>query len=78
LNGKSDDPSYGSHEQALKDQPPNTQNLCSKYTIPASERKKVLDRLYTMNINAHSLFGTDDTLMETLAYEAFLRRGWAW
>mgnify|MGYP003551230589 FL=1 len=40
----------------------------TKYRIPRSERKKVMNRLMLMNITAFSLFGSEESLMETLAY----------
>jgi hypothetical protein len=42
------------------------QDVFWKITLPASERKKVLSDLDSMNINAYSLFDSDDSLMETL------------
>ena len=39
-----------------------------KYTIPASERMKVPKKLDNCNINAYSLFSSEDALMETLAF----------
>lgn len=38
-----------------------------KYDIPASEKRKVLKKLDSMNITAYSLFGSEPSLMETLA-----------
>jgi hypothetical protein len=43
------------------------QDWLYKYTIPASEREKVLRKLDKYNINAYSLFGSEESLMETLA-----------
>jgi hypothetical protein len=45
------------------------QDLLWKITIPASERMKVLSALSLVNINAFSLFDTEETLMEMLAFE---------
>lgn len=47
------------------------QGICWKFTIPASERAKVLERLDAHNLNAFSLFGSEEALMETLATREF-------
>ncbi len=44
------------------------QDFLKKYIIPSTERKKVLRKLDLMNINAFSLFGNEESLMDTLAY----------
>jgi len=46
----------------------NDQDALKKYIIPGKERKKVLEKLDLMNINAFSLFGSEESLMSTLAY----------
>lgn len=43
------------------------QDLLIQYTIPSSERKKVLRQLDQMNITYVSLFETEDSLIKTLA-----------
>lgn len=43
------------------------QDLLIQYTIPSSERKKVLRQLDKMNITYVSLFETEDALIKTLA-----------
>jgi hypothetical protein len=43
------------------------QDLLFKYILPSSERAKALSRLNLMNINAFSLLGSEDSLMETIA-----------
>jgi len=47
------------------------QGICRKFTIPASERKKVLKLLDEFNVNAFSLFGSEESLMETLSLREF-------
>lgn len=47
------------------------QAFCWKFTIPATERQKVLALLDEHNLNAFSLFGTEESLMETLATREF-------
>ena len=47
------------------------QAFCWKFTIPATERGKVLALLDEHNLNAFSLFGSEESLMETLASREF-------
>jgi hypothetical protein len=54
----------GSHDEALNE--PNN-FFIDKKKIPSNLRKLFLQKLDEMNINAHSLMGTEDALMETLA-----------
>ncbi len=43
-----------------------------KFVIPASERLVALKELQLMNVNAFSLFGSEDSLIRTLATREFL------
>jgi hypothetical protein len=43
------------------------QDVLWKIVIPASERTKVLSLLDRFNLNAYSLYGSEESLMETLA-----------
>jgi hypothetical protein len=47
-----------------------------KYTIPSSERVKVLRKLKFMNITDYSLFGTEDALARTLGIDLAMREEW--
>jgi FRG domain len=47
------------------------QGLCWKFVLPAIERAKVLGLLDEHNLNAFSLMGSEDSLMETLAVREF-------
>jgi hypothetical protein len=47
------------------------QDLLWKINIPSEERFKVLSHLDSMNINAFSLFGSEESLMDTLALREF-------
>lgn len=58
---------YCNHEAAIVDMY-EEQDVLVKYLIPASERDKVLEKLDLMNVNAYSLFGNEEALMDTLAY----------
>lgn len=57
---------YTSHADAFSRCDQN-QDLLWKFSIPSSERLKVLKLLDTYNINALSLFGSEESLMETMA-----------
>lgn len=48
------------------------QAFCRKFTIPVTERPKVLALLDEHNLNAFSLFGSEESLMETLAIREFV------
>jgi len=44
------------------------QDVLWKFTIPATERVKVLKKLDSYNLNAFSLFESEEALMETMAF----------
>jgi hypothetical protein len=58
--------SFAQHEDAFARGDTN-QDLLWKFDIPATERMKVLKTLDNYNLNAFSLFGSDESLMETMA-----------
>jgi len=47
------------------------QGFCWKFDIDATERRKVLAELNEYNLNAWSLFGSEESMMETLATKEF-------
>ena len=47
------------------------QGICQKFDIPATERRKVMSELDAYNVNALSLFGSEESMMETLATREF-------
>jgi hypothetical protein len=47
------------------------QGICWKITIPVSERVKVLQELGEYNVNSFSLFGSEESLVDTLAAQEF-------
>lgn len=51
------------------------QDLLWKFIIPVSERRSFLARLNRMNINSFSLFGSEDSLVETIALSDIYVRG---
>lgn len=60
---------YGSHENPKFGDPNSGLGPVKKYILPASERAKALSCLHRMNVTAFSLFGSEESLMETLAYQ---------
>jgi hypothetical protein len=54
--------------QRVFDWPNQTQARYWKFNIPYSERAKVLKRLDQHNLNAFSLFGSEEGLMDTMAF----------
>lgn len=71
--GRGGSRSYAHHDEAFAGNKEDQDELW-KFNIPVSERSKVLERLDQYNINAYSLFGSDDSLMETLALREILLR----
>ena len=57
---------YASHDDVFAAASVDQDILC-KFDVPMSERKKVLRRLKQYNINAFSLVGSEESLMESLA-----------
>jgi len=65
---------YERHEDAFAGNTEDQDELW-KFNIPNSEKHKVLQRLEQYNINAFSLFGSEESLMETLSFREILLRG---
>jgi len=66
--------SYAPHEEVILNGEKG-QDLLWKFNIPTSERVRILRKLQTMNINSFSLFGTEDSLMDSIATSVFLLEG---
>lgn len=64
---------YCPHEEAFS-RNTEDQDQLTKFILPQSERTKVLEKLNFMNVNAYSLFGNEEGLMETLAYQEIEKR----
>jgi hypothetical protein len=61
---------FGSHEDFFASR--KGQNLIlKKYLLPVSERKHILTKLDSMTLNAFSLFGSVESLMETMSNREF-------
>jgi hypothetical protein len=71
------DPNYGwrfdSH-QAVFDQQHPAQDRLWRFDLPSSERKKVLGALSDYNLNAFSLFGSEESLLETMWLREYVLR----
>ncbi len=63
---------YTNHEDVFSQDRDNNQDLLEKYTLSYSERSNFIKNLNLMNINAYSLFETEEALMGKLANEEFL------
>lgn len=68
---------YVCHE-AVFDEESETQDLLWKFILPASEHTTVLRELDRYNLNGYSLFGTEESLMETVAQREILFRTKLW
>jgi hypothetical protein len=60
---------YGSHENLKFGDSNSDLGPVKKYILPATERTKALSHLHRMNVTAFSLFDSEESLMETLAYQ---------
>jgi hypothetical protein len=65
--------SYCSHEDAIKKSTTDEYQLY-KFVLPSKLRKDILNKLYDYNINAYSLFQTEDTLCEYIATQENLQK----
>jgi hypothetical protein len=63
--GANDRWQYDSHQEVFKNAYPG-QDFVWKFDIPSKERTKVLRLLDQFNLNAYSLFDSEETLLETL------------
>ena len=57
---------FDKHEEVFR-RPTPDQDVLWRFNIPATERTRVLKLLDSHNLNAFSLFGSEESLMETLA-----------
>jgi FRG domain len=62
---------YASHDTAFEANA-DDQDLLWKFTLPSSARLRALRHLDRFNLNAFSLFGSEESLMETVALRTFL------
>lgn len=64
---------YARHQEVFE-RDEDDQDLLLKFNIPVSERAKALLHLSRMNINAFSLLGSDESLLEEMAITEFVLR----
>jgi len=65
---------YANHELVLsKDD--ERQDQLWKFNIPSAERNQALKSLNKMNINAYSLFGSEDSLVESISTNEIIKNG---
>jgi hypothetical protein len=58
---------YADHESVFENPITKKQDRLWRFTLPRSLRPTVLAELNEFNLNAYSLFGSEDALVETLA-----------
>lgn len=61
------------HEDAVKGNAEN--HWIKKFVLKADQKKDILEKLYSMNINHYTLFGSDESLMQSLAYREIVLGG---
>lgn len=66
---------FSSHEKVFRDESGWQNFQVIKLNLPGSERGKVLRSLDEHNLNAFSLFGSEDSLMETLSFRGLQNSG---
>jgi FRG domain len=59
---------YASHDSAIELGHGEPQDLLWSFTLPVSERSAALKHLDKFNLNAFSLLGSEESLMETVAF----------
>lgn len=63
---------YCSHSEVF-DQKSSEQDLLFKFILPGNIRKSVLSKLDSMNINSYTLYGSEDSLFDMLAFRELLK-----
>lgn len=61
---------YAPHDEVLSDNEEG-QDIIWKFTMPSTERLHALKLLDRFNLNAYSLFGSEESLMQTVALRTF-------
>lgn len=65
---------YCAHEKCLGDEKQPEQDLLIKFSLPGRQKIAYLQRLQQMNIHAFTLYGTEESLMEMLAFREIVGR----
>jgi hypothetical protein len=71
---KVNDGLYCRHELAFQHKGSEEQDVLYKFTLPCALRYSVLSKLEEMNINAFTLYASEDSLMSTLAFKEIMQR----
>lgn len=66
---------YCSHEKYFSTARDDDQDYLLKLTLPGDIKNQVLNGLQSMNINAFTLFGSEDSLMDMLAFKEMVSPG---
>jgi hypothetical protein len=66
---------FSPHEQAMS-KAVGPDGMCFKFVLPVSERLAALKHLDLMNLNPFSLFGSEDSLVRTIARRECLFKSW--
>lgn len=66
------EPTLANHELVFR-KPDERQDRLWKLNVACSERNKALKALNQMNINAYSLFGTEDSLVESISTNEIIK-----
>jgi len=61
---------FSKHEDALERGGKKNHNM-KKFILKADEKEKVLKKLFMMNINDYTLFGSEESLLRMLAFKEF-------
>lgn len=70
---KEDDCFFSSHQELLENNTDETQDIYLKVSIPYSLQKEFLRNLQDMDINAYSLFGSEDYFVKHLYEQLFAK-----
>jgi len=67
-------PIFANHESVFtRDDTSQDQDRLWKFNVPSKERNQALKSLNKMNINAYSLFGTEDSLVESISTNELIK-----
>lgn len=60
---------YCHHNEGFAQSVGSEQDILYKFTLPGSLKEAILETLHEMNINAFTLYASEESLMETLAFK---------
>lgn len=65
-------PQYANHELVFKNGEERQDRLW-KFNVPNNERNRALKSLNKMNLNSYSLFGSEDSLVESISTNEIIK-----